>query len=218
MIEIARITKGNIIKNSYFDMKFQTKNQRDRLYEICAHYRNSLKMKEVTKNAKTFVHEDLYLEMKRTNKKGIYIYGAPGTGKSSTLHSFTKGNHFSVPINSKGRFLFSDYQHQRYIVCEDFSPEDLLSMRTTINQLTDDHGLTYGEIKGGGLIPVNCKKFIITSNDEPPTWNGFERRFTCINVPDKDTAISDYIEPIHIRVPRGSPIVIISDESNSSWF
>ena len=115
-------------------------------------------MKEVTKNAKTFVHEDLYLEMKRTNKKGIYIYGAPGTGKSSTLHSFTKGQHFSVPINSKGRFLFSDYQHQKYIVCEDFSPEDLLSMRTTINQLTDDHGLTYGEIKGGGLIPVNCKK------------------------------------------------------------
>ena len=218
MLEIARITKGNIIKNSYFDMKFQTKNQRDRLYEICAHYRNQLKLKEVTKNARTYVHEDLYLEMKKTTKRGIYIYGPPGTGKSSTLHSYTKGNHFSVPINSKGRFLFSDYQHQKYIVCEDFSQEELQSMRTTINQLTDDHGLTYGEIKGGGLIPVNCKQFIITSNDEPPIWNGFERRFTCIHVPEKDIANSDYVEPITIRLPKGSPVVIISDESNSSWF
>ena len=173
MMEIARLTNGNIQKNSYYDLKFQTKNQRDRLYEICAHYRNEKKKVEVTKNAKHFVHKELYQAMKTTNKKGLYIYGAPGTGKSSTLHAYTKGNHFSVPINSKGRFLFSDYQHQKYIVCEDFSEEDLLSMRTTINQLTDDHGLTYGEIKGGGLLPVNCKKFIITSNDEPPTWNGF---------------------------------------------
>ena len=43
MMEIARLTNGNIQKNSYYDLKFQTKNQRDRLYEICAHYRNEKK-------------------------------------------------------------------------------------------------------------------------------------------------------------------------------
>ena len=46
MMEIARICKGKIPKNSYFDLKFQTKFKRDRLMEVCGNYRKKLSLKK----------------------------------------------------------------------------------------------------------------------------------------------------------------------------
>lgn len=82
------------------------------------------------------------------------------------------------------RFTFSSYQDEDYIICEDMTIEQALSLRTLINQMTDEIGLCYGEKKGGNRFAVHISKLIITSNDSLPTeeqWPGFERRFTCID-------------------------------------
>jgi len=79
--------------------------------------------------------------------------------------------------------MMSDYNEEKVLLCEDMTLEQAKGLRTMINQMTDEIGLCYGEKKGASRFAFSIDKFIVTSNDEPPTedtWHGFTRRFTII--------------------------------------
>lgn len=124
-------------------------------------------------------------------KKGIYLWGDPKTGKSTTALCMTKGTHFQVPEGS-AIFAFHSWQDEPFILFEDVSDVELLHFRNKINQLCDEHGLCFAQTKGGGSRLIRCKKVIVTSNYPPPSeekWPGFERRFLCINYSVQRTTI-----------------------------
>ncbi|CAC5392352.1 unnamed protein product [Mytilus coruscus] len=125
------------------------------------------------------INKHLLEKLQTTVKKGIWVYGPPGTGKSCTVLWFTQGNHYEIPqvIN---QFVLDTWERQKYILCDDLNAPSAERMRGMINQLTDDRGLCQGERKGGRKFLVEIDKFIVTSNDAPPTWVGFERRFEVI--------------------------------------
>ena len=60
MMEITRICKGKIPKNSYFDLKFQTKFKRDRRMEIGGNYRKKLSLKKLP-NTQDLIYMNNYL-------------------------------------------------------------------------------------------------------------------------------------------------------------
>lgn len=124
-------------------------------------------------------------------KKGIYLWGDPKTGKSTTALCMTKGTHFQVPEGT-ATFAFHSWQDEPFILFEDVSDVEFLHFRNKINQLCDEHGLCFAQTKGGGSRLIRCKKVIVTSNYPPPSeekWPGFERRFLCINYSQQRTTI-----------------------------
>lgn len=124
------------------------------------------------------------LEKLSPSKKGIWLYGKPGCGKTSTVVKYTKGEHFEMP-KVHNQFIFNTWKYdQDIIVFEDESRAKMIALSRTINTLTDDNGMHMGERKGGDHFGVRVRKCIITSNDEPPTeeeWPGFTRRFDVIH-------------------------------------
>lgn len=118
----------------------------------------------------------------RMGKKGIYLYGEPKTGKSTTALAVSKGSHYQVP-EGNSTFAFHSWKNEPYILFEDISDADFLHFRNKVNQLCDEHGLCFAQTKGGGSKLITCEKVIVTSNYDPPseeTWPGFERRFFCL--------------------------------------
>lgn len=116
-------------------------------------------------------------------KKGIYLYGEPKTGKSTTALAITKGDHYQVPEGSS-TFAFHSWQNEPYILFEDVSDVEFLHYRNKVNQLCDEHGLCFAQTKGGGSKLITCDRVIVTSNYEPPRedmWPGFARRFVCVD-------------------------------------
>ena len=75
------------------------------------------------------------------------------------------------------------------IVWDDFS--ELLEYRSIINNLTDDWGICTAERKGGASFAVECNRVIITSNEPPPAWYGFDRRFL-----DIETEVAELKRPV----------------------
>lgn len=96
------------------------------------------------------INKHLLERLQTTVKKGIWVYG------------------------------LDTWERQKYILCDDLTAPSAERMRGMINQLTDDRGLCQGERKGGRKFLVEIDKFIVTSNDAPPTWEGFDRRFEVI--------------------------------------
>lgn len=118
----------------------------------------------------------------KTTIKGIYLWGEPKTGKSTTALAITKGAHFQVP-EGNSTFALHSWKNEPFILFEDISGDQFLHFRNKINQLCDEHGLCFAQTKGGGSRLIQCEKVIVTSNYPPPTeteWPGFERRFLCI--------------------------------------
>lgn len=124
------------------------------------------------------------LKLLSPSKKGIWLYGKPGTGKTSTVLKYTSGKHFEMP-KSNNQFIFNCWTYdQDVLVFEDEEKTKMITISRLINTLTDDNGLHMGERKGGAHFPIRIRKCIITSNDSPPTeeeWPGFRRRFDVIH-------------------------------------
>lgn len=117
-----------------------------------------------------------------SSKKGLYLYGEPKTGKSTTALAISKGAHYQVP-EGNSTFAFHSWKNEPFILFEDIADTDFLHFRNKVNQLCDEHGLCFAQTKGGGSKLITCQKVIVTSNYDPPTeqtWPGFERRFFCL--------------------------------------
>lgn len=130
----------------------------------------------------------------KQQKKGIFLYGEPKTGKSTTALAISKGSHFQVP-EGNSTFAFHSWKNEPYILFEDISDNDFLHFRNKVNQLCDEHGLCFAQTKGGGSRLITCQKVIVTSNYGPPLeteWPGFERRFFCIRY-SKNAVTSDQL-------------------------
>lgn len=161
--------------------RWRTQSQIKKYTEIHDWYWKSQQNQEDYELAMQHVHMDTLNFCKSTDKKGLYLYGAPGTGKSTVAFALSEGNFYMVTEDRK--FAFHAWHGEENLLFEDFNKEQLLKYRLQINQLTDMYGKTTAERKGSAHVRVSCKRLIVTSNSDPPTeeeWPGFDRRFLCV--------------------------------------
>lgn len=161
--------------------RWRTQSQLRKYLEIHDWYWKNKQNMEDYELAMKHVHLDTLKMCQNTDRKGIYLYGAPGTGKSTVAFALSKGNFYMVTEHSK--FAFHAWHGEENLLFEDFAIEQLLKFRLQINQLTDMYGKTTVERKGANHVRVSCKRVIVTSNSSPPTeeqWPGFQRRFLIV--------------------------------------
>lgn len=171
----------------YACYRWRYQSQLKKYMEIHDWYWKSKQNQEDYQLAMKHVHIDTLNYCKSSDKKGLYLYGAPGTGKSTVAFALSEGNFYMVTEDRK--FAFHAWHGEENLLFEDFNKEQLLKYRLQINQLTDMYGKTTAERKGSGHVRVTCKRLIVTSNSEPPSeeeWPGFDRRFLCVYFDKKD--------------------------------
>lgn len=140
---------------------------------------------EALERAKDHTNPTVMQILDSTEKKGVYVYGSPGSGKTSSVLAWTDGRAYELRDGPNiNRFAFHNFQGEPYIWLDDCRAEDVLRNQTMIKQLTDDRGYFVGERKGEDHFLVSAEKVIITSNDTPGKIKrevpGFDRRFVCV--------------------------------------
>ena len=164
--------------------------------------------KELPKGIK---HDNWVAQAYNSTKKGVYVWGPPGTGKSQIMRELTGGYMYLVPNAGKRFALATCKSKENAIVFDDF--DELLEYRKIINNLTDDYAVATAERKCGSSFIVTANRVIITSNNPPPAWWGFERRFEIIETKQtevkrpmqdqyQETKISCYTGIIQVQVRR----------------
>lgn len=142
--------------------------------------------------------------LKRTSKTQlIVLYGASGTGKSSTAIQFASmcGPYYLQPNDGKSMWWngYDPLIHET-VILDEFTGSKL--PLTFLNQLTDKYDLRV-QTKGG-FLPFVAKRIIITSNFHPKRWYDFENteKNLCYDALERriDTLVQFRID-IHIEEP-----------------
>lgn len=188
MWNFAKLSK-DCNMSMYSNYRWNTYGQLNKYREIHACYWEPIIKREAYERAMQLldpiqkIHIEKIVKLcLKTTIKGIYLWGEPKTGKSTTALAISEGSHFQVPEGNT-TFAFHSWKNEPFILFEDISADQFLHFRNKINQLCDEHGLCFAQTKGGGSKLIQCKKVIVTSNYAPPLeseWPGFERRFLCI--------------------------------------
>lgn len=186
----------------YSVYRWQTTGQMNKYRDIHAAYWEPIIKREAYEKAMLALEdterddiEEIAKLLLKQSKKGIYLYGDPKTGKSTTALAISQGEHYQVP-EGNSTFAFHSWKNERFILFEDVSNVEFLHFRNKVNQLCDEHGLCFAQTKGGGSKLITCEKLIVTSNFAPPSevdWPGFERRFVCIKY-DNNSVTRDQMQ------------------------
>lgn len=125
-------------------------------------------------------NELLLQAISNSDKKGIYIWGDAGGGKSTTAFRAMNVSHYQFIDSSN--FPMTSFAGHTDILYDDSTDEGWVKHRKLILQITSGYSFPV-EVKHGDCKVCRLKgKFIMTSNEAPPEDEGFKRRFKVFNV------------------------------------
>lgn len=114
------------------------------------------------------------------SKRGIYVWGPPGTFKTSSVMAVASVPFFT--FNPTSNFPFQGYNGEKDIVWHEFRALDFEKHQVVVQRLTDGYSAPV-EMKHGNNQRLRLKgTFFVTSNDSPPVDEAFRRRFHILDV------------------------------------
>ena len=184
------LIKSGIANNEYFNVNAEWVQHLPILYRkqvAVMHEDYWREIRQESIRSEMSPHKDLNLLrllrtlLRSSPKKGFWIYGVSGFGKTSTILQVLSNPHYTFMPRSN--FPLTNFDGgERDIFWDDGIPELFYSNREMILQLCRG-GLTSREIKGGNIGTVVLRgSMFVTSNYDPPKDHAFCNRFHCIDV------------------------------------
>ena len=179
---------NDIIENNehlnYLDYKVRSIPlcNRKQLVDEHTQYWNEMQLlKEEEEVDEQFVNERVLTEINNSAKKGVWLWGRSGTGKTTTILKAASKPYCAFHAKSDN-FPLSGYAGERDIVLADADVLDFYKHRTLILQLTHNFTASY-DVKFHSCKKLRLRgKFLVSSNMHPPIEPEFERRFLCIEM------------------------------------
>lgn len=95
--------------------------------------------------------------------KNLWIWGLPGTGKSSMVWNYAEANGYHVYSKNQNKW-WDGFNHPDIVLIEDANPEKMKHLSDHIKIWTDRYSFTM-EVKGSSILCQDCSyNFIVTSN------------------------------------------------------
>lgn len=130
--------------------------------------------------AMEYGREDIVRSIHDTRKRGIYLWGTSGNGKTSTCKMAMHPSHYQLVETSN--FPLTSYKDERDIFWDDASTDGIKNKLELIKQMCDGYSFPY-EVKGGDIIRKRLQgRLYITSNYPPPNLPEFRRRFFIVHL------------------------------------
>ena len=122
--------------------------------------------------------------------KNIWLWGAPGTGKSTWARKQMEANETMFKLQNKWWDGYDDYHH-KLVIIEDLDKNYAKALTTHLKVWADRHWFA-GEVKGGAIKVNPCKFFlVVTSNhsieecfENEEDQKAIKRRFKEIKIED----------------------------------
>lgn len=118
-------------------------------------------------------------ELKNCKFIGIYLYGEPGSGKSTTALAAGGTDYFMFNETSEN-FSMSGYAGEKIVIFDEASETFWEKFRPIILQATGGLNFCVSHKGANQTMHPPPQRFIITTNFEPPQEGAFERRFKVI--------------------------------------
>lgn len=158
----------------------------------------------------------------RTHQQHLWIYGAPGTGKSCVVE-YMFPNHFKKRPDA-------DWLGYNPILCPGHSvvylPDfDIQSMKMlkaeTLKVMCDPQGFNANKKFAGGEI-IAPGRVVVTSNFTigdcfPPGYPGIETQKAALRRRFKEIHISDYLDELHLKLKTKEELNKLKEEGNFDW-
>lgn len=155
-------------------------NYASKLHEYHSNYWTGQRIGADVEEATNHGSMEVVRQIRESEKIGIWLWGNPGSGKSSSAYLACKQNY--VEFCDSSNFPLSSYAGESDIVYDDATVEGYVKHRKLILQITSGYMFTY-DVKGKNQKTAKLRgKFICTSNYVPPIEGAFVRRFESINL------------------------------------
>jgi len=158
----------------------------------------------------------------RSHQQHLWIYGAPGTGKSCVVEYMFPGHFKKRPDSDWLGYNPVIAPGHNVVYLPDFDIQSMKMLKAeTLKVMCDPQGFNANKKFAGGEI-IAPGRVVVTSNFRigdcfPPGYPGVETQKAALRRRFKEIHIDDYLKELHLELKTKEELQKLKDDGNFDW-